>query len=478
MKKRELFYRIVFAVGIFVLSCVLRGYRINEPIADWHSFRQVDTAAVARMFEQTGIDILHPRYEDLSNIQSGKDNPTGWRMVEMPLYQAIAVIVHRFIPFVSLEVSLRLVTIIASSLTAVLLFLLAEQWFGFFGGISSALLFAVLPYGMYYGRVTLPESLAVFFAIASLFLLTIKKGVVSDGMSAVLAALSILIKPTAGFLLVPVPYLLYRSYGFSLRFLFMSAVYAVISLAPFWWWRQWILQFPEGIPASDWLFNKGDIRLKGAWFYWLFSQRIGALILGYWGVALYVVGILLSTAAKEKWTLRLLMVGSLAYLVIFAAGNVQHDYYQIVILPVLCLYAGKGMTYLLTSRSFSKWVSWPVVMIVVLFSLSFSWYTIRTYYWINHPEIIEAGRAADQLLPSTAKVIAPYNGDTTFLYQTKRQGWPLGFDIDKKIAAGATHYVTVSPGDNDWETKTLAQTYTVMVRNERYAIIDLTKKKQ
>lgn len=145
MKKRALFYRIALAVGIFVLSCVLRVYRINEPIADWHSFRQVDTAAVARMFEQTGIDILHPRYEDLSNIQSGKDNPMGWRMVEMPLYQASAVIVHRFIPFVSLETSLRLVTIIASSLTAVLLFLLAEQWFGFFGGFSSAFLFAVLP---------------------------------------------------------------------------------------------------------------------------------------------------------------------------------------------------------------------------------------------------------------------------------------------------------------------------------------------
>ena len=99
---------------------------------------------------------------------------------------------------------------------------------------------------------------------------------------------------------------------------------------------------------------------------------------------------------------------------------------------------------------------------------------MRTYYWSNRPEIIEAGQAADAMLPKTAKIIAPYNGDTTFLYQTKRQGWPLGFDIDEKIAMGATHYVTVSPTDNDWETKTLAEQYTVLVRNEKYAIIDLT----
>ena len=109
--------------------------------------------------------------------------------------------------------------------------------------------------------------------------------------------------------------------------------------------------------------------------------------------------------------------------------------------------------------------------------LAFSWFTIRTYYWINRPDIVEAGKAADAILPKDAKVIASYNGDTTFLYQTQRQGWPLGFDIDKKIAMGATAYVTVSPSDADGETKDLAARYTVLVRNERYAIIDLTKPK-
>ena len=109
--------------------------------------------------------------------------------------------------------------------------------------------------------------------------------------------------------------------------------------------------------------------------------------------------------------------------------------------------------------------------------LAFSWYTIRTYYWINRPDIVEAGQTADRLIPKDAKVIAPYNGDTTFLYQTNRQGWPLGFDIDKKLQMGATHYVTVSPTDNDWETRDLANQYTVLVRNEKFAIIDLTKPK-
>lgn len=109
---------------------------------------------------------------------------------------------------------------------------------------------------------------------------------------------------------------------------------------------------------------------------------------------------------------------------------------------------------------------------------AFSWYTIRTYFWINRPEIVEAGKAADVLLPKNAKVIAPYNGDTTFLYQINRQGWPLGFDIAKHIAMGAGYYVTVSPTNNDLETRDLANEYTVLVRNDKYAIIDLTRKKK
>jgi len=35
--------------------------------------------------------------------------------------------------------------------------------------------------------------------------------------------------------------------------------------------------------------------------------------------------------------------------------------------------------------------------------------------------------------------------------------------------------VTVSPTDADFETMELAKKYTVLVRNDRYAIIDLTK---
>ncbi len=480
MKKLDFFLLSV----IFLTALVVRLYGISNPVADWHSWRQSDTAAVARNFIKFGFDPLRPRYDDLSNIQSGKDNPQGWRMVEFPLYQLIGAGLHNIIPRFSIEVSLRLVAIAVSAGTAVLLALLVSYFINRPTGILTGFLYALLPYSIYYGRTILPDGYMVFWSVLSLFFLTkmleAKKQIVWVYilLGSAAAALALLSKPMAAFLLLPAPYLIYRKFSLSKALLIGLFAYSLISLFPIWWWRQWIMQFPEGIPVYTWLFNEGNIRFKGAWFHWLFAERLGDLILGFWGLIPFGMGLALTPAKKEGWFFRFWLFGSLLYLIVIARGNVQHDYYQQLIIPIVVIYLAKGIAFLLSPHErISRVASLGTVVASLMFMFAFSWFTIRTYYWINRPEIVEAGRMADQLLPKNAKVIAPYNGDTTFLYQTNRQGWPLGFDIDKKIKMGATAYVTVSPTDNDGETRALASRFTVLVRNDRYAIIDLTKPK-
>lgn len=434
--------------AIFLVAVVMRLYHMTYPVADWHSWRQADTAAVGRNFLRFGIDPLRPRYDDLSNIQSGKDNPYGWRMVEFPLYQVTGAMLAKTFPQLSLEIWLRLLTIAASVGTVILL--------GRLAGLLPAFIFAVLPYSVYYGRTILPEPQMVFWAMLSLWLVSRRW----TFLAAIAGALALLSKPMAAFLLVPVPYMLYRQSGISKKLFIQLFTYSIISLLPLVLWRRWILQFPEGIPVSAWLLNGNGIRFKGAWFHWLFATRLGDLILGFWGLIPFGLGL-----ADNFF---LWGIGPLLYLIVFATGNVQHDYYQILLIPAVSVFVGKGL----------RRMPWYLATISFLFMLAFSWFTIRTYYWVNRPEIVEAGKIADSILSKDAKVIAPYNGDTTFLYQTQRQGWPLGFDIDKKIAMGATAYVTVSPTDADGETRDLAQKYTVLVRNDKFAIIDLTKPKQ
>ncbi|MDP1721657.1 MAG: glycosyltransferase family 39 protein [Candidatus Gottesmanbacteria bacterium] len=467
---------------ISVVAILVRLYRLENPIADWHSWRQNDTAAVARNFTKFGFDPFHPRFDDLSNIPSGRDNPMGWRMVEFPAYQSVAWGANKLVPRVPIEIILRFVTIAASVGTLILLYLLMVPTVGTLAATIGAFVYAVLPYSIFYGRIILPEPFMVFWAVLSVYMVYKgDKGNKGDWgkiiIAGIAAAFALLVKPTAIFLLLPIPYLFFRRFGFSFYLIIGLLVYWIIGLLPLVWWRQWILQYPEGIPVFTWLFNDGNIRFKGAWFYWLFAKRIGDLILGYWGLIPFGIGILLIPSKKEGWIFRLWALGMLLYMIIIARGNVQHDYYQILLIPIVAVYAGKGFAFLLSNKIFSRAVSYLLSAGCFLLMLAFSWYTIRTYYWINRPEIVEAGREADRLLPKDARVIAPYSGDTTFLYQTNRQGWPLGFDIDDKLNMGATHYVTVSPTDNDGETQDLANKYTVLVRNDRFAIIDLTKPK-
>lgn len=473
----------VQGICVVIAMCIgLRLYRIDAPIADWHSFRQVDTAGVAKGFLKFGFDIFRPRYEDLSNIQSGKDNPMGWRMVEFPLYQYIAAHVSQTFGLVPLEVWLRIVNISASVGTAVLLILLVSRYANLLTGLLTGFVYAVLPYSMFYSRAVLPDTFAVFWAMLGLYFLA-RAGTkhVSWGYmiaAGLASATALLAKPTAIFLLVPAVFFFWRFPRKNIAAIGAWILYAGITVIPVALWRSWILNFPEGIPVSEWLFNSNHIRFKGAWFHWIFAERIGKLILGYWGLALLSLGLLVKSDKTEGSLFRWFMAGSLAYVTVFATGNVQHDYYQIMIIPTICIYVAKGIYFLLTNSIFSKLARYIFLGASVLAMLGFSWFSMRSFYWINRPEIVEAGRAADRILPKDAKVIAPYNGDTTFLYYTNRQGWPLGFDIADKIQKGATAYVTVSPTDADGETKALAEQYTVLVRNERFAIIDLTKLKK
>src|SRR3989344_3071900 len=85
------------------LGFLFRFYKFSEPIADWHSFRQSDTAAVAQVYVNEGYNLLYPKYFDISNVQSGLDNPQGYRFVEFPIYNFLHAFLFKSIGLISFE---------------------------------------------------------------------------------------------------------------------------------------------------------------------------------------------------------------------------------------------------------------------------------------------------------------------------------------------------------------------------------------
>lgn len=439
---------------MLIAGFAVRLYKVENPIADWHSWRQADTSSVSRNFAKDGINMLRPTYDDISSIQTGIFNPEGYRMVEFPIYNAVHATLFNTFGRFSLEVWGRILTSLIALSTAVFLYLLGKRYYGSMVGLFTAFFYLFLPFNIYFTRVILPDPLGVLFAVSGLYFFR-----VNFVISGLLFALAFLQKPFFAVYLFPlIPDLIKKE---NLR---KNLAFIFLSFTPFLLWRAWISQFPEGIPFYSWAFNGDRIRFHPAFFRWIFGERIGILILGVWGLVPFIYGII--KKQNEKFHLYFIS-GMLAYLVVVATANVRHDYYQILIIPAVSLCLAIGSTWLLKNSK--------IILFISLFTMFLiGWDRIKPFYQINHPELMEVGKIVDEALPKDSQIVIPYNGDTAFLYQTKRKGWPAVDDsIDHIIEKGADYYVSLDQGSPD--SVNFSKRFQTFLKTDRFIILDLHK---
>jgi hypothetical protein len=481
-------FAILILFLILVSGFLVRLYKFSGPVADWHSWRQVDTSSVSRNFVATGINLLHPTYHDLSNVPSGKyENPNGFRFVEFPIYNVFQAELFMTVGHFTLEEWGRLVTIICSLLSAVFLYLIVKKRQGILAALLASFFFVFLPYSIYYSRTILPDPLMVTFILGAIYFFdqwinqNLKsktenlKAILLFALTLIFSAGAFLIKPFAGFFMLPMLVLAFERFGFGLIKKWQLWILATLALLPFIGWRIWMQQYPAGIPQSMWLLNGNGIRFKGSFFQWLFAQRLAEMILGYWGMIVFGLGIVF---AKKKNYLFFVsfLVSSIVYFCVVATGNVQHDYYQIPIIPSIAIFLGIGSAFLINPAKelVGRYITIPLLIISLLFMFAFSWFVVRDYYNIDNPALVIAGVAVDQLTPKSAKVIANYNGDTTFLYYTKRSGW-ASFEksLPEMTKMGADYLALLNPTAADIH---LGKTYKIVGQTSQYIIFNLRQK--
>ncbi len=451
-----------FLVAIFVLGLIVRLYRFDGPVADWHSFRQSDTNAVSVIYAREGINLVYPRYFDISNIQSGIDNPKGYRFVEFPIYNAVQAGLFNVFGMLALEEWGRLISIFSSLFGALFVFLLTKKYADEKSGFFAAFFYLFLPYSIYYSRTILPDpSMAAAILGGTYFFdsfLSKKnfKFQISNfkfWFAVFFTALAFLLKPFALFFIFPMVYSAYKQFGLGMAKRWQLWLFAISSLIPIVLWRKWIGNFPEGIPASSWLFNGDGIRFRPAFFRWIGFERITKLILGYAGILLVAIGGWQLLKNKNAWFFLSFVASCALYVIVVATGNVRHDYYQIAIIPTISIFGGLGVSGLfkIISKRSNNILASGVCAILIILSIFFSWGMIRDYFNINDRGMVEAGNKADQILPKDAIVIAPYDGSTVLLNFVARRGWPtFQRPIEELIANGATYLVIANPTPSDF----------------------------
>lgn len=469
-------FNLLLLAGILLLNFGLRLYKLDNPIADWHSWRQADTASVTRSFVKSGVNLLNPQYHDLSSTASGYENPSGYRFVEFPIYNAIHATLFEFYPAWTLERWGRLLSIAFSTISAFFIFFIGKRFLGTGGGLLSTLFFAVLPFNIYFSRVILPEPMAVAAVTSSLwfFIRWLDGRRWEIFVSSALFAAALLLKPYTVFYLIPVGYLAFARFGFLGVLGRVELWLFLLSFVPLLLWRGFMnsMNFIPGIPFWKWAFNGDNIRFKPSFFWWIFEERLGKLILGTWAIVPFVFGFLTSKKGEFPWFVHALFAGQVLYWVVVATANVRHDYYQTLSVPAIAVVLAAGTKLLWNLKVGEDKLRRGVVLGSIILGLGFSFYQVKEYYKINHPEIIIAGQAVQRLTPQDAKVIAPYNGDTAFLYQTGRVGWPfVTLPMDKMInRLGAQYYVSVN---FDKQTLEVMEKYSVLEKTNEYIVIKL-----
>lgn len=477
-------YRL-FLNGYFWLTLIIffgflvRLYKIDSPIADWHSWRQADTAAVTRNFIKLGFNPFFPKYDDMSGVsESPLINPGKFRFVEFPIYN---IFVYPLYLIFGIDERLhRLVSILFSLGSTAMIFLIVKKYAGSLVGLISAFCFAFLPFNVFFSRTILPEPTLVFFSLGMIYFVDkwiweSKRVWLVYGL--IFTAIAFLIKPYAIFFFLPLLYSVIVKRN-NKNFWIKLSLFIVIALLPFALWRLWILQQPEGIPASGWLFNGDGIRFRPAFWWWLISERIGREILGATGIVLFSIG-LISRPRNGNYFLHFLALSTFFYMTVLATGNVRHNYYQILFVPAACIFFSIGFVQLLKGSNLFVPRIWTIILALLFFSLSFYFGNriTKEFYKVNNPSIAEAGKKADQILPKDAVVLAPYNGDTAFLYQTNRSGFAMEvLPLEELIADyGVNYYISTA---KDAKTNWVMRNFQILEDNSHYVIADLTKLKK
>ena len=141
------------------LGACLRLVYLRTPLIDYHHWRQVDTAAIARNLHETGFNPLYPEID-----WGGRH---GYVESEFPLLASLAAASYRL--FGQEDYYGRLISVLFSTATIAAVFGLASRLIGPAAGLAAAYLVAVSPSAVFFGRTFMPDSMMLFFWVFGVY---------------------------------------------------------------------------------------------------------------------------------------------------------------------------------------------------------------------------------------------------------------------------------------------------------------------
>lgn len=434
-----------------VLSFVLRTHHANVPLVDTSDWRQTDTATIAYFFYHLGIQMLHP--------QLWHDGPgPDYTQLELQITPAIVALLAHIFGFG--RVLLHLVADAIFSLTVLPLWDLTRRHLGRGAANWTVLVFALLPLGIYFGRVFQPEPAQVFFGVLALW--TVDRYAVHRTawmyILAVLAgAVAVLAKLPNGMILPAV-----AAFAFApdlwrwremLRVRRLAEVAGLVFLPALAGGGYTLLQarvVPSGshyvnfiVTSLNTSYIAGTTNL--AHFAW---HNVLGMAVTPAGLAAAVIGVLVIARRRGITWIWAWGIGIAVYAIVVLRA-IRFQYYLMPLLAWLAILMGAGLDYL-ARRAPSvfpgrmKVIPQLAAIFLVASMMTGGLFQIRGY-WTPFMTWYRQGVALDRALPQGVTVILSGTYNPTLLYYARRHGYrvnPLTVgDLQNDIFGGAGYLV-------------------------------------
>ena len=439
------------------LGSLLRLVQIWMPVLGVHSWRQADTAAMARHFSQAGTPIWLPQ------IDWGGAS-AGFVESEFPLYPFL---ISRLYGLMGVQEWLgRGLSVLCSGLTIWLVMRLGRRWFNPQAGWWAGLAFAIAPLGVYFGRAFQAEALLLLCAAGALESLSLWR----ERRLAWALALSWLGFTTAGLIkVIPLlwlglPLLMVqlnskhkgeappmRSLpGRVLRLLGSPGfwLYIVTSLAAIigWFWHAHHLGLASGLSFGFW--GSGADRSSLSLLLDLNSWtnlmlRVGLRLLALVGVPFLLIGLRASWRSGGGQIAISGLLGVLLCTVATMRSSTIHEYYQLPLLLFSSPLIGLGWQTWQQQRS--RWQPRLLIGLALVVSLT----VLSVDYWAVEHRHRQAwmplALTIRRDLPIDARIVSVTSTDPTLLNLARRQGWLISSKqltperLQRWKSAGASH---------------------------------------
>ena len=427
----------LFIIAIIILSIVVRFINIDKPIvADAHAFRQSQTAITVQTYLNEGYSLF-----DYQTPVLGYPYQIP---MELPTYQTI---VYGFMKVFSLEnidVAGRVVSILIFYISAILLFLLAQNIFRNSKiSIATFLIYILLPFNIFWSRTFMIDYLSVTFALGYiLFFLyflqsTDKKKILFLLLSILFGVLGATTKITT--MIITAPLMIYFTtneffidYKKHLKLIellkqnwlkYLSI--SLVAILPFISGIAWV-EYADYIKSQNVFTQFLTSEALGSWNYGTMEQKLD---ISKWykvfknfdsiflGIAIVVI-----LATKHNIKISFIMIATIFITIaIFFNLYHEHTYYLISLMPFYALLIGVAITQI---NFKNRWLNIvPILIITVVIAIQVvKLIPVLKADNYNHPYSI-TGKALNAVTENNDNIIT-YGFDWTsvYLYSANRKG--------------------------------------------------------